>query len=215
MTMRLYGAKGAGSMAAHAALEEAGAEYEFILLDLSKGEQKAPAYLAINPNGRVPTLVDGETVVFEGAACLMHAIDRHPDCGLAPPPGTAARGSYYRWLVWMTNTLQESGGAWAHPENWAGGDEAARDAVKAAAVARLERHWDMAEAGLEGRPWLLGEAFGGADLFLFMLAYWSRRYPVRAQDRPNLLAHARRVLERPAVRRMMAAEGAEWGLAQP
>jgi glutathione S-transferase len=212
MAMRLYGAKGAGSMAAHAALEEAGADYEFTLLDLSKGEQKAPAYLAINPNGRVPTLVDGDTVVFEGAACLMHAIDRHPECGLAPAPGRAERGAYYKWLVWMTNTLQESGGAWAHPENWAGADEAIKPKVQAAAVARLTRHWDMAEVGLEGRPWLLGETISGADLFLFMLAYWSRRYPVRAQDRPNLAQHARRVMARPAVARMMAAEAAEWDL---
>ncbi len=213
MTMRLYGAKGAGSMAVHAALEEAGADYDFTLLDLSKGEQKAPDYLAINPNGRVPTLVDGDTVVFEGAACLMHAIDCHPDCGLAPAPGRPERGAYYKWLVWMTNTLQESGGAWAHPENWGGAEEASRAIVQGAAVARLERHWDMAEAGLEGRPWLLGEAFSGADLFLFMLAYWSRRYPVRAQDRPNLADHAARVMARPAVQRMMAAEAAEWDLA--
>lgn len=212
MTLRLYGAKGAGSMAVHAALEEAGADYEFVLLDLAKGEQKAPDYLAINPNGRVPTLVDGDTVVFEGAACLMHVIDRHPDCGLAPAPGTAARGGYYKWLVWMTNTLQESGGAWAHPENWAGADEAVRPKVRAAAVARLERHWDMAEASLDGGPYLLGEAISGADLFLFMLAYWSRGYPTRAQDRPNLADHARRVMARPAVRRMMAAEAAEWDL---
>lgn len=212
MAMRLYGAKGAGGMAAHGALEEIGADYEFVLLDLSKGEQKAPAYLALNPNGRVPTLVDGDVVVFESAACLMHAIDRHPGCGLAPEPGTAARGAYYKWLVWLTNTLQESGNAWAHPETWTA-DEAIRPAIQAAAVARLARHWDMVEAGLADRPWLLGEAMSGADLFLFMLAYWSRRYPVRAQDRPNCLGHARRVLERPAVQRMLAAEGAaEWDL---
>ncbi len=81
---QLYYDSGGSNMAPHAALKEIGAAHELIRIDLDKGEQRSPAYLKINPHGRVPTLVHGDIVMFESAAILMYLCDRHPEAGLAP-----------------------------------------------------------------------------------------------------------------------------------
>ena len=101
--MKLYGYfRSSAAFRVRIALNLKGLEAEQIPVSLPGGDQFGAEYRAINPQARVPTLVDGDTVVFEGASCLMHAIDRHPDCGLAPAPGRPERGAYYKWLVWMT-----------------------------------------------------------------------------------------------------------------
>ena len=82
----------------HWMLEEAGAPYRFELVSLENREQKKPAYLAINPMGKVPAIVHRGTVVTECGAICAYLADAFPAAGLAPPIGSPARGSYYRWL---------------------------------------------------------------------------------------------------------------------
>ena len=92
------------SFAPHILLEEMGVPFTLRVVDRANNEHKSPAYLKLNPNGLIPTLVDGDLVLYETAAILMHLADCHP--GFAPAPGTAARAEYYKWMVWLTNTLQ-------------------------------------------------------------------------------------------------------------
>ena len=94
------------SFAPHVLLHELGVPFERVLVDRTQSAHKAPGYLKLNPNGLIPVLEDGDLVLYESAAIAMHLADRFPQARLAPAPGTPARAHYYKWLVWMTNTLQ-------------------------------------------------------------------------------------------------------------
>lgn len=204
----LYFLPGSAAMAPHAALEEAGAPYEPVRVERENGVTVSPpGYLSLNPHGRVPAYVDGELVLYESAAIVLHVGERHPESGVVPPPGTAARSLCYRWLVHLTNTVQPAMSVYLNPARWAGEDEAAQAAVKAEAGRQVARSFDWIDSELEGRPYLLGETFSGADLFLHMLTRWGRHLEPKAWERPNVGAHYRRLSERPSVARMLERQG--------
>jgi glutathione S-transferase len=182
-------------MAPHAALAEIGVDYRLELIEREQA-QTDPAYLALNPLGVVPTLVDAESglVLTESAAILLFLGDRYPDARLAP----ADRTDYYRWLVFLTNTVQTTMLRFFYPERYGGGDE-----VLAAAAADAARAFGVIEARLDGREWLAADHRTGADLFLFMVTRWGRRLDPAAWDQPNLRQHFLRTLALPGVRRMI------------
>ena len=124
----LYYAPGTASLVVHWLLIEIGARHELRKLDLAAREHKRPEYLAINPAGRVPTLLIHGEPMTEAAAMVMHLADAHPNFGLAPTPGTVERARYYQWIVFLANTLQPAFRDWYYPE------EAARDPEPIAAT---------------------------------------------------------------------------------
>lgn len=194
-------------MATHAVLEELGVPYQLIEIDLAKKAQKTPEYLAINPNGKVPTLQHNGEVIYESSAILMYILDQHIDSGLAPELHSPKRGHYYQYLIWMSNTLQEAENRWAHPEQYTSVDVNLGQIIDKA-TQELERCWSILDVELAKKgPWLLGEQLSGADFHFFMLAYWSRRYDSRAQDWPNLYLHIQSMLKRDSIQRMMLQEG--------
>jgi glutathione S-transferase len=91
---KLFYSPGSAAIAPHAALEETGAPFELVRVDMQAGGPKRPEYLALNPHGRVPTLVADGAPVYEAAAICMLLAERHPEAGLAPRPGTRARALY-------------------------------------------------------------------------------------------------------------------------
>jgi glutathione S-transferase len=195
----LYWRPGAASMAPHAALAEIGADYR--LVELGREEAQADAsYRALNPLGVVPTLVDEESglVLTESAAILLYLGDQFPDAQLAP----ADRADYYRWLVFLTNTVQTTMLRFFYPERYGAGD-----AVTAAAARDAAEAFGILDRALEDRTWLAAEHRTGADLFLFMLTRWGRRLEPAAWDKPNLRRHFLATLELPGVRRMMDEQG--------
>lgn len=198
--MRLYWRPGTASMAPHAALAEIGVEYELVEVDRTTA-QTDPAYLALNPLGVVPTLVDGDLVLPEAAAILLHLADRFPEARLAP--AGAERPHFYRWLVFLTNTVQTAMLRFLYPERY--GDEG----VRRLAAAEAARHFDLLDRELAERDWLVGAERSAADLFLFMLVRWGRRLEPPAWERDNLRAHFRRTLALPGVRRMVSEQGLE------
>nr|WP_255418842.1 glutathione S-transferase family protein [Moritella sp. Urea-trap-13] len=209
----LYWDRGGANMATHAVLEELGVAYELVEIDLAKQMQRTPEYLAINPNGKVPTLQHRGEVIYESAAILMYILDQHPDSGLAPALHSPQRGHYYQFLTWMSNTLQEAANRWAHPEHYitsdvsVGGDTDLSQVVDKA-TQDLNRCWSIIDDELGNKgPWLLGDNISGADFHLFMVAYWSRRYDSRAQDWPNLCRHQQAMLQRNSIQQMMSQEG--------
>jgi glutathione S-transferase len=203
---RLYYLPGSAAMAPHAALEEAGAAYELVRVERDEGSSR-PDYLAVNPLGRVPALVDGELVLWESAAVCLYVAERHPESGLLPPPGTAERAIAVRWLVYLTNTIQATFMHFAYPERLLGGDPSASAAVVAGAGRDLDAAYDHVDALLGDGPYLLGETFCLADLYLHMTTRWCRRLPRKAWSLPHVGPHYARLSKRPSVARMLEGQG--------
>ena len=213
--LHLHYFPGNASMSPHILLEELGVPYELHFVDRANAAHKAPAFLALNPNGLIPVLVDdaaslaaGEPLVlFETAAICLHLADTHAGAGLAPPLGTPARAHFYKWLAWLTNTLQAALIVYFYPERWA--DDAAGIAqVKAHAEAKIGTMLDILDAQLaaSGGPWLLGERFSAVDPYAFMLCRWTRGFGRPARTLAHVSPYLDRMLIRPAVQRALAQE---------
>jgi glutathione S-transferase len=202
----LYYFPGNASLFPHMMLREIGAAFELRLVDRGRNAQNSAEYLALNPNGRIPVLVDGDLVLFETAAIALHLADKHPEAGLAPAVGSIERAHFYKWMVHLTNTPQSEFRAYFYPHEHVG-DEAAAPSVKQTAEKRLHGMFDRIAQQLGDGPWLLGERFSAADLFLFMLIRWGRGMARPPRSLPNLDALAGRVLARPSVQAAIAAEG--------
>ena len=200
------------SLAPHLLLEELGIPFELALVDRTRDAQKSPAYLRLNPNGQIPVLVDGELVLYEAAAICLHLVDTHPEAGLAPAIGSAERAHFYKWLVWMTNTLQPMLMTYYYPERCAESADAVAQ-VKARAEQRVGPMLDQLDAELARHHgvWLLGERFSALDPYALMLGRWTRGFARPARSLPQLGPYLARVLARPAARRVFAREG----LAEP
>jgi glutathione S-transferase len=202
----LYYFPGNASLLPHMMLREIGVAFELRLVDRRNNEQKGEAYLRLNPNGRIPVLIDGDLVLYETGAIALYLIERHPEAGLAPPPGSVARAHFYKWMMHLTNTPQAEFRTWYYPHEFVS-DPAATESVKQAAAARLAAIFERIAAQLGNGPWLLGETFSAADLFLTMLTRWGRTLPAPSRTIPAIGAHAARVLARPAVQAAFEAEG--------
>lgn len=202
------------SMAPHILLEEIGEPFELKLVDRTHDEHKSDEYLRLNPNGLIPVLVDGDLVLYETAAICLHLADTHPAQALAPALGTPQRASFYKWLMWLTNTLQAALIVYFYPERWVDeGNAEGVHQVQAHAEAKIATLLDQLEAQLEasGGPWLLGEAHTALDPYALMLCRWTRGFHRPARNWPRLGAYLARMLERPAVVRAFVSEK----LAQP
>ena len=176
-------------MAPHATLAEIGVPYELVLVERSEDGQWSEAYRALNPGGKVPTLEDDGLVLTESAAICLYLADKYPEARLAPEVGTRERAELYRWLLWLSNTVQETQLRHFYPDRYGSAG------VKEAADAALARHWDQIDAYLDGREWLVGAERTVADFFLFMLTRWGRNLDPPAWDRRNLRTHWRRALK--------------------
>lgn len=209
--LQLHGSPSDASMVPHILLEELGVPYERVLVDKENGGHKTPDYLALNPNGLIPVLVDGDLVLYETAAICLHLCDTHPQARLLPAPGTTERAHAYKWLVWLTNTLQATLIVYFYPERWMNEGHAAGVAeLKAHAQARVGPMLDQLDAELarHGGPWFMGSAYSALDAYVFTLCRWTRNFSsAPARERAQLGPYLHRVLERPAVRRMLANEG--------
>ena len=205
----LYYYPGNASMAPHMLLEEVGAPFTLHTVDRRSHGQKAPDYLRLNPAGRISALVHGELVLFESAAICLHIADLHPESGMVPAVGSSERAHFYKWMMFLTNTLQPETMAYHYPQEHAV-DEAGAAQVKARAEQRLGDWYAIIEEGLaDGRPYLLGGQCTAVDLFLAMVCRWGRGLTRPPREMPHLGALLARVYARPAVQRAMATEGLE------
>ena len=210
MNVILYGSPSTASFVVHWLLIELGIGHELRMLDFDRREQKSPEYLAINPQGRVPTLViDGE-VLTESVAIAMQLADLAPDAGLAPPPGTPQRAAYYRWMLFCAYTLMPAYRGWFYPAEPAGEGNVAR--VRESSRAAIESAWQQLDAHLAANgPYLLGTTRSAADFVLTMLMRWSRNMPRPSDAWPALHAHARRMKALPSFAEAYRREGiSDW-----
>jgi glutathione S-transferase len=191
---------GNASLAPHCVLAEIGAPFELALVDRSVDAQNSPEYLRLNPNGRIPTLVDGDLVLWETAAIVLHLVDRFPEARLAPAPGTRERALFYRMIAYLSATVQPEMGTYFYPERYTL-DPAQAPGAKEVAERHLREMFDLLDAQLGAGPYVLGESYSAADPYLLMLVRWTRNMKRPARDLPNLARHAERVLAREPIRR--------------
>lgn len=207
--LAFYYSPGACSLAPHIALEEAGAEYDPIRLDLPGGQQRSPEYLAINPKGRVPALADGSWALTENPAILRFIARRYPTAELWPDD-PREEGRCAEWLAWIASTVHV---AYAHvrrTERYASSPEAMQD-VAAKGRATCRDLWHTIDERLSHvGPWAVGDRYTVADPYLLVFWNWGRGTVLAYDmpgDFPHWTAHARRMAERPAVRRIFEREG--------
>ena len=206
----LYYAPGAASLAVHWLLIELGVPFEARRLDLETQEHKRPEYLALNPNGLVPTLLIDGKPVYESAALISLLAERHAEAKLSPAVGTAERTTYLQWMFHLSNTLQPAFRTWFYPEGAAG--VANVDAARGEARPRIEAAWDRIESHLSsGGPTMCGERLSAVDFFATMLMRWSRNMPRPATSWPAIASYVARMKSRPTFRELYAREGlTEW-----
>jgi glutathione S-transferase len=208
--IQLHYYPGNASMTPHMLLEELGTPFELKLVDRAQNAHKSPEYLQLNPNGLIPVLVDGALVLYETAAIVLHLVDTHPQAGLAPGElGSAERAQFYKWLVWLGGTVQAMMPHYFYSDRMvAAGNAAGAVEVKAQAEAKIGTLMDQLDAQLasHGGPWLLGERFSALDPYALMLCRWTRGMQRPARTLPQLGPFTQRMLARPAVQRVFAAE---------
>ncbi|MGH8134738.1 MAG: glutathione S-transferase family protein [Steroidobacteraceae bacterium] len=206
----LYYSPGAASLAVHWMLIELGVPHELKKVDMEAGEHRGPAYLKLNPNGLVPTLVVDGTPLYEGAALMMLLAERHPQAGFAPPVGSPRRGLYMTWMIHLSNTLQAAYRDWFYPNRQAGPGNV--DAVKESNRAKIEACWDRIETQIRaGGPYLVGDRVEAVDFLATMLMRWSRNMPKPATEWSTLANYVARMKARPSFRTLYAREGlTEW-----
>lgn len=199
-------------MVPHILLEELGVPYERVLIDRAAGDHRKPDYLRLNPNGLIPVLQDGGFTLYETAAIALHLCDRHPAARLAPEPGSDARSHFYKWLVWLTNTMQPALVIYFYPDRWVeAGDEAAAGKIQRIAegkIAGMLRQLDEHLAA-HGGEWFLGQDYSAVDAYVFTLCRWTRNFrnEQKGREYPHLGPYLQRVLARAAVQRVIANEG--------
>lgn len=194
MRYTIYGDLRSGAFAAEAALAEAGAAYDFQTVSLDRNEQKAAAFLAINPSGKLPALkLPGGEIVTESAAILLTIADRHPESGLLPPHASFARAEAFRWIAFMASELYPMVEIADYPDRFSSD---APDALRATATARLRERIVVIERAIAG-PWLLKTGFSAADIYAAMFSQWSIGEDWRAANLPKLMALTHALAARP------------------
>jgi glutathione S-transferase len=184
--LTLYFAPGASSFAVHIALHEIGVPFEAKPMSFRQNDMRAPEFLALNPEGKVPTLLIDGRPLTEVAAILFYLARRFPDAGLLPPGDIEAEAQALSWMSFIASTL--------HPARQRGLDYA-------------KQVYGIADRRL-GDGWAIGR-YSIADIHLFRL-YWRLANSLHPEPGtfPNLDAHHARMMARPAVQRTIAAESA-------
>jgi glutathione S-transferase len=207
--IQLHYYPGNASLIPHIVLEELGLPFELQYVDRAQSAQKSPAYLKLNPNGLIPVLADGDLVLYETAAICLHLADTNAKAGFAPALGTPERAQAYKWLAWMTNTLQAALIVYFYPERWMNeGNAAGAAELKRHAEAKIGAMFEQLDAqfAAHGADWLLGPRYSIVDAYAFVLCRWTRGFARPARSLPQLRPFLTRMLGRPAVHRALATE---------
>ncbi|HJM48752.1 MAG TPA: glutathione S-transferase family protein [Alphaproteobacteria bacterium] len=206
--LQLYYYPDNASFAPHVCLREAGARYELVKVDRTLEAHKSPDYLKLNPSGRIPTLVDGDLVLFETAAICLYIADSHAESGLAPPSGTRERAVLHKWLFYMATTIQPELLVYHYASRYAA-DSAGEEAVKAGAEARLAEMFEVMDEAVVRRPFLMGESFTLLDPYLAMLCRWARELRQAPGKLGHLGPYLENIVARASVARTIEREGIE------
>jgi glutathione S-transferase len=203
--MKLYFATGTCALASHIALEEAGAEYSTVRINFATHEQRSPEYLAINPKGRVPSLVTDKGILTETPAMLAYIAQSFPKSKLAPLDDpfrfaeVQAFNSYLCSTVHVAHAHRPRGSRWVD-------DPAAIEAMKKKVPETMSACFELIETKMLQGPWVMGDSYTICDPYLFTIAQWLESDSVDPARFPKVHDHRNRMSERAAVRKAVAAE---------
>ena len=203
--IKLYYGVGACSLASHIALEEAGAEYEAIRMDLKVGQQRTPDYLALNPKGRVPTLITDRGVITETPAILAYIAQTHRAANLAPLDDPFAFAEVQAFNSYLCSTVHVGHAHGGRGSRWAD-DPAALEAMKAKVSRNMADYFEVIENRMFRSPWVMGETYSIGDPYLYTIAGWLARDGVDIARFPRVADHFKRMEQRPAVAKVLADE---------
>ena len=205
MAIKLYYGPGACSLASHIALEESGLAYETQRLDLAAGDQRKPEYLALNPRGRVPTLVVDGQVLTENLGIMTYLGGGYPKANIWPKD-TWHQAKAVSTMAWLSNTVHTTYGHIMRTQRYAD-DAAAQEAVKAKARVMFGDQLKEIDGLLKGRKWAVGNGYTVVDGYLLVFYRWGNRNQIPVKSLENYTKLMQRVLARPAVKKVMADEG--------
>ena len=201
--LKLYYAPGACSTASHIGLEESGAAYQGQPLAFAKNEQKAPEYLRINPRGRVPALVIDEGTIVENTAILDYVAAKHAPHLMPKDPVQRARA--ISLMAWFSNNVHPAFTHISRPERFAT-DQTMFDHLKAKGRDNFWAALQEIDGILAGKTWILGNDFSVVDGYALVFYGWGKRIGLPVTDLANYTAWKDRMLQRPAVRRVLERE---------
>jgi glutathione S-transferase len=195
--IKIFGWPNTRSLRVVWALEEAGASYDYVPVNLIRGEGRRPTYLSLNPGGKVPTLVEGDLVLTESAAICNYVGDKYPSSGLTPQAGTAQRARYDKWCFFVLSELEQplwtiSKHRFAIPEKWR------VPAVIDTATWEFSVVVRALASQLGDAPYALGDRFSAADILIGHTLAWAQAWKISVED-PRLLSYVQRLRERPAL----------------
>lgn len=205
--LTLYYSPNSCALASHVALRDAGASFELRRIDFGKGEQQAPAYLKINPKGRVPALVTERGILTETPAMLAFIAQSFPEAGLAPIGDAFAFAQLQSFNSYLCSTLHVAHAHRMRGYRWA--DEPSSFADMQRKVPQsVGACFALIESEMLAGPWVMGETYSIADPYLFTIAQWMEADGVDPARYPKVAEHRARMRERPNVKAAMAAEAA-------
>lgn len=178
-------------------LEELGLEYDYQLVDLAKAEHRSEGYLAINPNGKVPAIADGELVLFESAAIVSYLADKYGDNQIIPELGTSERGLYEQWNRFAVCELEQP--LWTFAKSKFALPKEHRVAqIQPTCVWEFQQVLRILSQGLGEQEFIVGERFSPADILIGQTLLWAMAFKQQIPQ-ANLLEYFKRLSARPAM----------------
>lgn len=200
MTLKIYGVATSRAIRPLWAAEELGIPYEHIPVHYQDSTLKAPAYLALNPNGTVPVIDDGGLVLFESLAITLHLARTRPEGGLWSQD-SGAQSQIVQWTLWAATEAEPLARQWFHHTSFLQ-PQSRRPELADAALAQMQSRLRVIDERVKDQPYLLAEGFTVADLNL--AAVLQRLPELGGAAFPQALAWHQRCLARPAALRAMA-----------
>jgi glutathione S-transferase len=205
--LKLYYAPGTCALASHVTLEEAGADYTAERVDFKTNQQNSPDYLAINPKGRVPSLVTDRGVLTETPAMLAYIAQSFPKAKLAPLDDAFAFAQVQAFNSYLCSTVHVAHAHKMRGYRWAT-DESSFADMKRMVPKTVGGCFALIEQKMFRGPWVMGDSFTICDPYLFTIAQWLEGDSVDIKATPKVADHFKRMSDRPAVRKVMDAEKA-------
>jgi len=205
--LNLFYAAHTCALASHIALEEVGADYMLTRISFASADQRKPDYLKINPKGRVPALVTERGVLTETPTMLAYIAQSFPEARLAPIDDPFAFAQAQAFNSYLCSTVHVSHAHRMRGYRWVEADDMhSIEAMKKKVPQSVYEGFALIEQHMLAGPWVLGESYSICDAYLFTLAQWLEADGVDPARLPRIAEHSRRVGDRPAVQRAVAAE---------
>ncbi len=204
--LKFYYAQNTCALATHLALEWAAAPYEAVCIDFKTQQQRSPDFLAINPKGRVPALVTDRGVLTETPALLLYVAQMFPQAGLAPLDDPFLLAKMNEFNSYLCSTVHVNHAHRGRGVRWAD-DESAWESMKKKVPQNIAENFELIEATYLQGPWVLGERFSTADMYLFTIARWIKVHEIDVARFPKVAAHMQQMNAQPQAQRVLALHG--------